>query len=64
MGKIALIAEDDQNCREWKRGKVVHLIKDKDRVIRGVTLLCISAMCPLEIRAVENIDQPQRGRGD
>ena len=41
----------------------------KDDVVRGVTLLHkrhtidrpLQLVCPLEIRAVENVDQPQRG---
>ena len=41
----------------------------KDDVVRGVTLLHkrhttdgpLQLVCPLEIRAVENVDQPQKG---
>ena len=51
---------------------MVRLIKGKDGVVRGVTLLHkrhtmerpLQLVCPLEIRAVENVDQPQEGRKD
>ena len=46
------------------------LIKGKDDVVREVTLLhqrhtidrSLQVVCPVEIRAVENVDQPQKGR--
>ena len=69
MGEIVLIIGDEKNCGEWRKGKVVRLIKGKDDVVRGVTLLhkrhtidrSLQLVCPLEIRAVENVDQPQKG---
>ena len=50
----------------------MRLIKGKDDVVRGVTLLHkrhtidrpFQLVCPLEIRGVENVDQSQRGRRD
>ena len=39
VGEIVLIVGDEENRGEWKKGKVVHLIEGRDRVVRGVTLL-------------------------
>ena len=66
VGEIVLIIGDEKNRREWRKGKVVRLIKGKDDVVRGVTLLhkrhtydqSLQIVCPVEIRAVENVDQP------
>ena len=51
---------------------MVRLIKGKDDVVREVTLLhkkhtidrSLQLVCPVENRAVENVDQPQKGRID
>ena len=72
VGEIVLIIGDEKNRGEWRKGKVVRLIKGKDDVVRGVTLLHkrhtidrpLQLVCPVEIRAVENVDQPQKGRRD
>ena len=72
VGEIVLITGDEKSRREWRKGKVAHLIKGKDDVIRRVTLLHkrhtidqpLQLVCPLEIRAVENVDQSQKGRKD
>ena len=72
VGEIVLIIGDEKNRGEWRKGKVVRLIKGKDDVARGVTLLHkrhtidrpLQLVCPLEIRAVENVDQSQRGERD
>ena len=72
VGEIVLIIGDEKNRGEWRKGKVVRLIKGKDDVVRGVTLLHkrhtidrpLQSVCPVEIRAVENVDQPQKGRRD
>ena len=72
VGEIVLIIGDEKNRGEWRKGKVVRLIKGKDDVVRGVTLLYkkhtidrpLQLVCPLEIRAVENVDQSQKGRRD
>ena len=69
VGEIVLIIGDETNRGEWRKGKVVRLIKGKDDVVRGITLLHkrhtvdrpLQLVCPLEIRAVENVDQPQKG---
>ena len=50
----------------------MRLIKGKDDVVRAVTLLhkrytidrALQLVCPLEIRAMENVDQSQKGRRD
>ena len=39
VGEIVLIIGDEKNRGEWRKGKVVRLIKGKDDVVRGVTLL-------------------------
>ena len=72
VGENVLIIGDEKNRREWRKGKVVRLIKGKDDVVRGVTLLHkrhtidqpLQLVCPLEIRTVENVDQSQKGRRD
>ena len=70
VGEIVLVVGDEKNRGEWKKGKVVRLIQGKDGVVRGVTLFRkghtierpLQLVCPLEIRSVESIDQPQEGR--
>ena len=72
VGEIVLITGDEKNGGEWRKGKVVRLIKGKDDVVRGITLLHkrhtidrpLELVCPLEIRALENVDQPQKGGRD
>ena len=71
VGEIVLVVGDEKNRGEWKKGKVLRLIKGKDGVVRGVTLLHkrhtierpIQLVCPLEIRAAENTHHAQE-RGD
>ena len=66
VGEIVLIVGDEKNRGEWKKGKVVRLVQGKDGVVRGVTLFRkghtierpLQLVCPLEIRAVENTDEP------
>ena len=68
---IVLVVEDEKNRCEWKKGKVLRLIKGNDWVVRGVTLLHkrhtierpIQLVCPPEIRAAENTHHAQK-RGD
>ena len=70
VGEIVLVVGDEKNRGEWKKGKVVRLVQGKDGVVRGVTLFRkghtierpLQLVCPLEIRAVENTDEPQEGR--
>ena len=69
VGEIVLITGDEENGGEWRTGKVVRLVKGKDDVVRGVTLLRkrhtidrpLQLVFPFEIGAVENVDQPQKG---
>ena len=69
VGEIVLVVGDEKNRGEWKKGKVVRLVQGKDGVVRGVTLFRkghtierpLQLVCPLEIRAVENTDEPQEG---
>ena len=59
--EIVLIIGNEKNRGEWRKGKVVRLIKGKDDVVRGVTLLHkrhtiyrpLQLVCPLEIRALD-----------
>ena len=70
VGEVVLVVGDEKNRGGWKKGKVVRLIQGKDGVVRGVTLFRkghtierpLQLVCPLEIRSVESIDQPQEGR--
>lgn len=65
--EIVLIDGDEKNHGEWKKGRVVKLLRGKDGVIRGVQLLhkgChierpLSLVCPLEIQAAIADTQPQ-----
>ena len=58
-GEIVLVIGEEKNRGKWKKGKVINLIKGKDEVVRGVTLLHkghtierpLQAVCPLEIRS-------------
>ena len=38
VGEIVLLTGEEKNRGEWRKGKVVRLIKGKDDVVRGVTL--------------------------
>ena len=70
VGEIVLVVGDEKNRSEWKKGKVVRLVQGKDGVVRGVALFRkghtierpLQLVFPLEIRAVENTDEPQEGR--
>lgn len=39
VGEIVLVVGDEKNRAEWKRGKVVELVKVKDSIVRGVKIL-------------------------
>ena len=39
VGEMMLVVGEEKNRAEWKRGKVVELIKGKDNVVRGVKIL-------------------------
>ena len=60
IGEIVLITGEEKNRGKWKKGKVIKLVKGRDGVVRGVTLLHkghtierpLQAVCPLEIRSV------------
>ena len=59
LGEIVLVIGEEKNRGKWKKAKVINLIKGRDGVIRGVTLLQkghtierpLQAVCPLEIRS-------------
>ncbi len=68
VGEIVLLVGDEKNRGEWSKGKVVQHIEGKDGVVRGVILLHkghhiqrpLTLVCPLEIKAVEVVQQEQR----
>ena len=39
IGEIVLVVGENRNRGEWKKGKVVHQVKGRDGVVRGVVLL-------------------------
>ena len=39
VGEIVLVVGDEKNRGEWRKAKVVELIKGRDDVVRGVRLL-------------------------
>ena len=59
IGEIVLVVGENRNRGEWKKGKVVQLVKGRDGVVRGVVLLHngnrirrpLQLVCPLEIRS-------------
>ena len=62
IGEIALIVGEEKNRGQWKKARVVKLIKGKDGVVRVVTLLHkgnhierpLQLICPLECRSMGN----------
>ena len=38
VGDILLIVSDEKNLGEWKKGRVLRMVKGKDSVVRGVVL--------------------------
>ena len=61
VGEMMLVVGEEKNRAEWKRGKVVELIKGKDNVVRGVKILMkgqtierpLSLVCFLELKETE-----------
>jgi hypothetical protein len=63
VGDILLIVGDEKNRGEWKKGRVLRLVKGKDGVVRGV-VLChngrrierpLQLVCPLELKVTESV---------
>ena len=60
VGGIVLVVGEENNRAEWKRGKVLELIKGKDNVMRGVEILTkghtidrpLPLVCSLELKQV------------
>ena len=60
VGDIVLVVGEEKNRGEWKKGRVVRVVKGKDGVVRGVELLHkghtierpLQLICPLEIHCV------------
>ena len=65
VGEMMLVVGVEKNRAEWKRGKVVELIKGKENVVRGVKILTkghtierpLSFVCSLELTETE-IEEP------
>ena len=61
VGDILLIVVDEKNRGEWKKGRVLRLVKGKDGVVRGVILSYsgrtierpLRLVCPLELKACD-----------
>ena len=73
VGEIVLIVGEEKNRGQWKKGRVLRIVKGADGVARGVILLHkgnqlerpIQCVCPLAIRCVEkepSQDIPQERR--
>ena len=66
VGEIVLIIGEEKNRAEWKKAKVLRLVKGKDNVVRGIILLHrgnqierpVRSVCPLEIRSSHGV-QPE-----
>ena len=66
VGEMMLVVGEENNRAEWKRGKVVELIKGKDNVVRGVKILTkghtierpLTLVCSLELKETE-IEEPK-----
>ena len=39
VGEVVLVVGDEKNRADWKKGKVVRLVKGQDSVVRGVKIL-------------------------
>ena len=59
IGEVVLIIGDEKNRGQWKKGRVLKHIRDRDGVVRGIYLLDkekqiqrpLQLVCPLEIRS-------------
>ena len=66
VGEMMLVVGEETNRAEWKREKVVELIKGNANVVRGVKILMkghtierpLSLVCSLELKETE-IEEPK-----
>lgn len=66
---MVLVVGEEKNRAEWKRGKVLELIKGKDNVVRGVKILTkghtidrpLPLVCSLELKQVGAQGESQVG---
>ena len=66
VGEMMLVVGEEKNRAEWRRGKVVELIKGKDNVVRGVKILTkghtierpLTLVCSLQLKETE-IEEPK-----
>ena len=60
-----LIVGEEKKRSEWKKARVLQLVKGKDNVVRGIILLHkgkqierpVQSVCPLEIRSSQGVQQ-------
>lgn len=74
IDEVVLIIGEEKNRGEWRKGRVIRLVKGADGVVRGVVLLQngreierpIQLVCPLEIKVKERVEggQPVEERVD
>ena len=65
IGEIVLVVGNEKNAAKWKKGRVMHHVRGRDGVIRGVSLLHkghhierpLSLVCPLEIKGPVTTDR-------
>ena len=61
VGEVVLVIGEEKNRGQWKKGKVLRVIKGRDGILRGVVLLDkrheierpIQLVCPLKVRSEE-----------
>ena len=69
VGEMVLVVGEEKNRAEWKRGRVLELIKGKDNVVRGVKILTkghtidrpLPLVCSLELKQVGAQGEKQVG---
>jgi hypothetical protein len=70
VGDILLIVGDEKNRGEWKKGRVLRLVKGKDGVVRGV-VLChngrrierpLQLVCPLELQVGKPVEEEEQSK--
>ena len=72
VGEMVLVVGEEKNRAEWKRGRVLELIKGKDNVVRGVKILTkghtidrpLPLVCSLELKQVGAQGEKQVGAQD
>ena len=68
VGEVVLVVGDEKNRADWKKGKVVRLVKGQDGVVRGVKILTkghlierpLSLICSLELKS-NDVEEESKG---